>query len=112
MWVLDPVVNLLSLNKSCMYSITQLIHLYNISSIMLSLQRHPTTTLFLSVMLTHVPSPAPSRGSKQSKQPLLHSRTSFPLTINLGFSHLENECRLKSDQGRILEELGDKAELR
>ena len=112
MWVLDAVVKLFSLNKSCMYSITQLIHLYNISSIMLSLQRHPTTTLFLSVMLTHIPSPAPSRGSKQSKEPLLHSRTSFPLTINLGFSHLENECRLKSDQGRILEELGDKAELR
>ena len=35
MWVLDPVVKLLSLNKSCMYSITQLINLYNLSSIML-----------------------------------------------------------------------------
>ena len=35
MWVLDPVVNLFSLNKSCMYSITQLINLYNLPSIML-----------------------------------------------------------------------------
>ena len=36
MWVLDPVVKLFSLiNKSCMYSITQLINLYNLSSIML-----------------------------------------------------------------------------
>ena len=35
MWVLDPVVNLFSLNTSCMYSITQLINLYNLSSIML-----------------------------------------------------------------------------
>ena len=75
------------------------------------LQRHPTTTLFLSLMLTHVPSPAPSRGSKQSKQPLLHSRTNVPLIINLRFSHLENECRLKRDEGWIREELGDKAGL-
>ena len=35
MWVLDPVVNLFSLNKSCIYSITQLINLYNLSSIIL-----------------------------------------------------------------------------
>ena len=113
MWALDPVVNLFSLNKSCMCSITQLINLYMIFlQLCYCLQRHPTTTLFLSLMLTHVPSPAPSRGSKQSKEPLLHSRTTFPLTINLCFSHLENECRLKSDQGWILEELGDKAELR
>ena len=35
MWVLDPVVKLFSLNKSCMYSITQLINLYNLPSIML-----------------------------------------------------------------------------
>ena len=35
MWVLDPVVKLFSLNISCMYSITQLINLYNLSSIRL-----------------------------------------------------------------------------
>ena len=35
MWVLDPAVKLFSLNKSCMYSITQLINLYNLSSVIL-----------------------------------------------------------------------------
>ena len=35
MWVLDPVVKLFSVNKSCMYSITQLINLYNLSSVIL-----------------------------------------------------------------------------
>ena len=113
MWVLDPVVNLFSLNTSCMYSITQLINFYNLSSIMLlSATTSYNNVVFISYAHTLVPSPAPSRGSKQSKAPLLHSRTSFPLTINLVFSHSESECRLKSDQGRILEELGDKAELR
>ena len=62
-------------------------------------------------MLTHLPSPAPNIGLKHSKQPFSHSRTTFPLTKNRFFTHSGSECRLKRDQGWILDELGDKAGL-
>ena len=61
MWVLDPVVKLLSLNKSCMYSITQLINLYNLSSITLLI----ATTSYNNVVFISYAHTRPISCSKQ-----------------------------------------------
>ena len=61
MWVLDPVIKLLSLNKSSMYSITQLINLYNLSSITLLI----ATTSYNNVVFISYAHTRPISCSKQ-----------------------------------------------
>ena len=72
MWVLDPAVKLFSLNKSCMYSITQLINLYNLSSIRLS----ATTSYNNVVSISYALTPPISR-SKQSIKALKTTSLTF-----------------------------------
>ena len=80
MWVLDPVVNLLSLNKSCMYSITQLINLYNLSSIMLL----SATTSYNNVVFISYAHTRPISCSKQRIKAIKSTALTFKnqLSIN------------------------------
>ena len=81
MWVLDPVVNLFSLNKSCMYSITQLINLYNLSSIMLL----SATTSYNNVVFI---SYAHTRSISRSKQRIKAiKRTSLTFKNQFSINH-------------------------
>ena len=81
MWVLDPVIKLFSLNKSCMYSITQLINLYNLSSIMLL----SATTFYNNVVSI---SYAHTRSISCSKQRIKAIKTiSLTLKNQFSFNH-------------------------
>ena len=81
MWVLDPVVKLLSLNKSCMYSITQLINLYNLSSIILLI----ATTSYNNIVSISCAHTLPISRSKQRIKAI--KRTSLTFKNQFSINH-------------------------
>ena len=81
MWVLDPVVNLFGLNTSCMYSITQLINFYNLSSIMLL----SATTSYNNVVFISYAHTRPISCSKQRIKAI--KRTSLTFKNQFSINH-------------------------
>ena len=82
MWVLDPVVNyLFSFNKSCMYSITKLINLYNLSSIRLL----SATTFYNNVVSICYAHTRPISRSKQGIKAI--KRTSLTFKNQFSINH-------------------------
>ena len=81
MWVLDPVVKLFGSNISCMYSITQLINLYNLSSIILLI----ATTSYNNIVSISCAHTLPISRSKQRIKAI--KRTSLTFKNQFSINH-------------------------
>ena len=73
MWVLDPVVKLFGLNKSCMCSIIQLINLYNLFSIIWLI----ATTSYNNVVSISYAHTLPISRSKQRIKAIIRTSPTF-----------------------------------
>ena len=83
MWVLDPVVKLFGLNKSCMCSIIQLINLYNVSSIMLL----SATTSYNNVVSISYAHTRPISCSKQRIKAIKRTSLTFKNHFSINQKH-------------------------